>query len=101
MDNRKGNCHEESKQAIAELLGIENVCDAELYLQTVRNGSKIEDFIFKIFLGSDQEAQHTSEELHKRFGFNKLMESRNIQNTLIVAIVAYLIGSVCIKYIDA
>lgn len=91
----------ESKQAIAELLGIENVCDAELYLQTVRNGSKIEDFIFKIFLGSDQEAQHTAEELHKRFGVNKLMESRHIQNTLIVAIVAYLIGSVCVKYIDA
>lgn len=91
----------ESKLAIMRLLGIDGASAVELYLQTVRNGSKIQDFFFKIILGSDDEANHTAEKLHKRFGLNKFMESKHIQNVLVAALVTYLVANVAGKYMDA
>ena len=88
----------ESRLAILKLLGIDGGQDAVLYLQTVRNGSKISDFIFRIFLGSDEETNATADTLHKRFGINKILESKHVQNVLITALIAFVVRDVAVKY---
>lgn len=90
----------ESRHAILKLLGIDCGGESVLYLQTVRNGSKISDFIFRIFFGSDEEANQTADILHKRFGLNKLMESKHVQNILIAALVAFVVRDVATKYLE-
>ena len=91
----------EARLALFRLLGIDFGGESVLYLQTVRNGSKIQDFVFRIFFGSDGEANHTADILHQRFGLNRLMESKHVQNILIAALVAFVTRDVAVRYIDS
>jgi len=84
--------------AMLNLLGIDSVAHHGVYLETVRNGSKLTDFIFKVFLGSDVEAAKTADMLHKRFGVNKMIEGKQIQNILIAAIIAYCVRDVAVRF---
>lgn len=90
----------EARLALFRLLGIDCGGESVLYLQTVRNGSKIQDFVFRIFFGSDGEANHTADILHQRFGLNRLMESKHVQNILIAALVAFVTRDIAVKYLD-
>jgi len=69
-------------------------------LNTVRNGSKLTDFVFRVFLGSDEEANRTADVLHSRFGINKAMESKHIQNIVVIAIIAFLLRDVACTYMS-
>lgn len=90
----------ESKHAVFKLLGIDCGGDAVLYLKTVRNGSKISDFIFRIFFGSDKEAQQIADEIRKRFGLKKIMENKYVQNLLFAALIAFILRDVAVKYME-
>ena len=96
--NRMAN---QARDAIVALLGIDNPDKTALYLETVRNGSKFTDFIFRVFLGSDEDAARTADALHERFGVNRLMESKCIQNILIAAVIAYCIQGVVREFVPA
>ena len=75
--------------AIIRLIGVDTIDAHEVYINTVRNGSKWSDFYFRVFLGSNREANKTADLLHARFGINKMLESRHFQNIMIAAIIAY------------
>ena len=92
---------EQASDAITTLLGVDSAENSVLYLETVRNGSKLSDFVFRIFLGSDAEASRTADILHRRFGVNKLMESKHIQNVVIAAIIAFCVRDVVKDFIPA
>ena len=96
--NRMAN---QARDAIVALLGIDNPDKTALYLETVRNGSKFTDFIFRVFLGSDEDAARTADALHERFGVNRLMESKCIQNILIAAVIAYCVQGVVREFVPA
>lgn len=87
-----------SMGAMLSLLGIDNVVHHGVYLETVRNGSKFTDFLFKVFLGSDAEAKKTADILHKRFGVNKMLEGKHIQNIVVAAVIAYCVRDVAIRF---
>lgn len=95
------NMAKQANDAIVALLGIDNPDGAILYLDTVRNGSKLSDFVFRIFLGSDEEAASTADKLHQRFGVNNIMESKHIQNTIIAAIFAFCVRDVIREFTPA
>lgn len=90
-----------ARDAIVALLGIDNPDKTALYLETVRNGSKFTDFIFRVFLGSDEEATRTADSLHERFGVNRLMESKCVQNILVAAVIAYCVQGVVREFVPA
>lgn len=87
-----------SMGAMLNLLGIDSVAHHGVYLETVRNGSKFTDFVFKVFMGSEADASKTASMLHKRFGINKMLEGKQIQNILIAAIIAYCVRDVAIRF---
>lgn len=91
----------QASNAIVELLGVDNPEGYLLYLETVRNGSKLTDFVFRIFLGSDAEASRTADILHKRFGVNSIMESKHVQNIVIAAIIAFCVRDVVKEFVPA
>lgn len=84
----------QASDAIVSILGVDNTAGSALYLETVRNGSKLTDFVFRIFLGSDEEAARTADILHQRFGVNRFMESRHVQNIIFAAIIAFCLRDV-------
>jgi len=92
---------DQASDAIMALLGIDSAEHSVLYLETVRNGSKLSDFVFRIFLGSDAEAERTADMLHQRFGVNRLMESKHIQNVVIAAIIAFCVRDVVRDFVPA
>lgn len=91
----------QASDAIVAILGVDNPEGSVLYLETVRNGSKFTDFVFRIFLGSDAEASRTADILHQRFGINRIMESKHIQNIVIAAIIAFCIRDVVREFVPA
>ena len=101
-DSVNGMSHlvHEAQNAFTSLLGIDRPQKTAVYLNTVRNGSKLTDFVFRVFLGSDEEASRTADVLHQRFGINELVESKHIQNIVIVAIVAFLLRDVACTYMS-
>lgn len=91
----------ESRVALLSLLGVENLgAQCEVCVDKVVPGSKREDFLFRVFLGSDAEAAETADKLHQRFGVNKMLESRHVQNVAIAAILAYALNCGVSKFVD-
>lgn len=91
----------QASDAIIAILGIDNPEGSALYLETVRNGSKLTDFIFRIFLGSDEEASRTADILHQCFGVNRIMESKTVQNLIVAAIIAFCVRDVVREFVPA
>lgn len=90
-----------ASEAIVAILGVDNHEGSVLYLETVRNGSKLTDFVFRIFLGSETEASRTADILHQRFGVNRVMESKHVQNIIVAAIVAFCVREVVREFVPA
>jgi hypothetical protein len=84
----------ESSQAFEEILLVDNSLKRTILVDTILPGCKLGNFVFSCFLGSNEEAQRTAQKIHARFGVNKMLEGRNIQNIAVAAIVAYGIATV-------
>lgn len=92
----------ESRVALLSLLGIENLkAQCEVCVDKVVPGSKFEEFVFRAFLGSDEEAAATADKLHQRIGVNRMLEGKHMQNVALALIAAYTINGAVAKYVDA
>ncbi len=91
----------ETQAAFARMLGIEGQRKMSVYIDTVRNGSKISDFMFRVFFGSDEEANRTADKLHERFGVNGMIVGNKVAAIAIAGIIAFLLRDIARTYMTA
>lgn len=91
----------ETRRAILGVLGVDETEKSAILFDTLTTGSKLQDWLFRVVFGSDEEAAAAAESLRKRFGFEKMMEGKNVQNIVIAGILAYVICNVAKTFVPA